>query len=83
MHLGHIHPSALSSLPHVRSSGTLQVNVRMVYGDGTLSPVTKSNTLSYAQPACPAPVPVIDSVRIEPASVTLPSGGTQMFRVQS
>lgn len=58
------------------TSGTLQANVRIVYADGSLSPVTKSNTISYTQPACPAPLPVIDSVRVSPASATGTVGGS-------
>lgn len=60
------------------TSGTLQAKVRIVYADGTLSPATPSNTLSYVQPACPAPLPVIDSVRVTPASATAAVGGPGM-----
>jgi len=47
------------------TSGTVYVNVKVVYADGTMSPTVKSNVASYTQAACPAPLPTIDSVRID------------------
>lgn len=55
------------------------VTVRLVE-NGVVSPASvKSNVWTYTRPALPDPAPVIDSVRITPATVSLAPGGSVQF----
>jgi hypothetical protein len=58
---------------------TFQARVRMVYGATMDSRTASSNTVTYTAPACPEPVPTIDSVVVTPAQVSLTAGQTQQF----